>query len=116
MALQITEAKMVSSETRHWADKTDRGWSVTWLPGRFLDRNEAITAMTIAEIVSAPDFPGVGRHVDDPVRLQLRDFAFELGLTISDAIQQANLTPETHFHVTSDGQYQDLQTGEWKHI
>lgn len=89
MALQITEIKMVSSETRHWADKVDQGWSVTWLPGRTLDRNEAITAMTIAEIVGVP-------NLDDSADLQLRDFAAELGLTTSDAVKQASLPPETH--------------------
>ena len=36
------------------------GWAVTWLPGRVLTRNQAITAMVLAETVAG----GIGDHTD----------------------------------------------------
>jgi hypothetical protein len=51
MATKISDTEMTSDITRHTATHTDDGWTVTWLPGRTLTRDEAITAMTVAEMV-----------------------------------------------------------------
>lgn len=52
MSLTITEGLMQSDLTDHSAVKVDGEWRVSWLPGKTLDRNQALTAMTIAEEVS----------------------------------------------------------------
>jgi len=102
MAMNITDAKMSSDVTGHtateWpapADATGASiWSVTWLPGRALTRDQAITAMTIAEVVKV--------HVDDPAdkdsgwRLQIDQWASELGITGPRAVAEASLSPEDH--------------------
>lgn len=40
---------MWSDSTEHTAWCTPEGWEVSWFPDRFLDRNQAVTAMTLAE-------------------------------------------------------------------
>ena len=37
-------------------------WRVSWLPDQYLDHNQAITAMLLAEVVSVGLEPGVGRR------------------------------------------------------
>lgn len=44
----ITDTRMVSDTTTHHAWKVEDGWWVTFLPGTW-SRNQAITAMTLAE-------------------------------------------------------------------
>jgi hypothetical protein len=50
VSVHITDTAMTSSVTEHCAELTPEGWTVTWLPGRVLNRNEVITAMTLVEI------------------------------------------------------------------
>jgi hypothetical protein len=57
---------------------------VSWLPGRALDRNSAITAMTLADLT--------GEHgLDERHQLWpfIQGWAAELGLTGSDAVNRA---------------------------
>ena len=51
MTLTINDTTMTSDQTAHTARHApDRnGWEVSWLPGQTLDRNTAITAMTLAD-------------------------------------------------------------------
>lgn len=77
MTLTITDTEMTSTATAHRAWRTDKGWRVTWRTGAVWDRNQAITAMSIAEHVDLSGF-----HEDDP---QIHDWARELGMTASDA-------------------------------
>ena len=134
MALSITETDMFCDVSQHSAMKLESAdWSVSWLPGWLLDRNQAITAMTIAEMVSTEEFTS-----DNPMWTQLEDWASELGMTASEALARVSAgplgetvgnggprcatcaarnphnTPCQNYHVTPKGQYQDLQTGEWK--
>lgn len=60
MSLHITSQRMTSSETSHHAERSpDRAanghgaWIVSWLPLRALTRDQAITAMTLAETVNS---------------------------------------------------------------
>ena len=57
MTLTINDSSMTSDRTTHTARHTpDRnGWDVSWLPGRTLDRNAAITAMVLADTAAEPD-------------------------------------------------------------
>lgn len=83
MSLCITDALMTSSVTSHTARRTTgtTTWSVSWLGDRQLTRNEATTAMTLAEFVAA----GVvsPSHKQWPA---MKTWAAELGLTANDAI------------------------------
>ena len=52
MTLTINDTSMTSDYTAHTAQETPsrNGWEVSWLPGQTLDRNTAITAMTLADL------------------------------------------------------------------
>ena len=67
MTLTITDKIMRSDQTAHTARlchfEAGDAWQVSWLPHRLMDRNAAITAMTLAELVSEGE--GIGLH-DDP--------------------------------------------------
>jgi hypothetical protein len=87
--IRITDTHMTSPNTPHTATATDAGWEVSWLPGRTLDRNQATTAMTIADIVGGR---GVGLS-DDPIWPFLDNWAAELGLSGPDAVVRASEPP-----------------------
>jgi hypothetical protein len=61
--ITITDTHMSSPDTPHTATVTAGGWEVSWLPGRTLDRNQAITAMTIASTIGGNGVP----RADDPI-------------------------------------------------
>ncbi len=84
MTLTIYDATMTSDQTAHTARLApgrQHLWEVSWLPGRALDRNSAITAMTLA---GEPDLNE--RHQLWPF---IQGWAAELGLIGSDAIDRA---------------------------
>ena len=75
MTLTINDTTMTSDQTAHTArlaPGSQHLWEVSWLPGRALDRNSAITAMTLADHAgearperAAPALavhPGLGRR------------------------------------------------------
>src|SRR5215469_11636980 len=78
---------MRSDQTAHTARLGHFGagdaWRVSWLPQRLLDRNAAITAMTLADLASAGE--GIGLH-DDPRWPAIDALAAELGLSGPDAV------------------------------
>lgn len=83
MTLSITDSVMTSTATDHQAAKVTREgvWSCTWCPDLQLDRNQAITAMTIAEEVSR----GAQADVD-----LITTLAHELDLFGWRAVQMVN--------------------------
>jgi hypothetical protein len=88
MTLTIDGTTMTSDQTVHatrLAPGSEHLWEVSWLPGRALDRNSAITAMTLADLTGEPDLGE--RHQLWPF---IQGWAAELGLTVSDAINQAS--------------------------
>lgn len=101
--LTITDTEMTSDQTRHKAELvklpsplTGYSWQVTWLPGRHLSRDQAITALTIAEAVAGIDFtPEFNRS---PIGLamwnQIDGWADELGLPGPNAVAFASMAPE----------------------
>lgn len=90
-ALTITDKIMRSNQTRHSAAAAaGDGWTVTWLPGRVLTRNQAITAMTIAQLVGGR---GVGLS-DDPIWPHIENWAAELGLSGANAVVRASEPPD----------------------
>ncbi len=90
MTLTINDTAMTSDQTAHTARQTPSGygWEVSWLPGRTLDRNAAITAMVLADAVGKGD-------LDSGHRLwpHIEGWAAELGLTGHDAVARASQPP-----------------------
>ena len=64
MALKILDDSMSSDRSPHTArllSSEHHTWGVSWLPGRRLNRNQAITALTVTELLA------VGRTSSDPL-------------------------------------------------
>ena len=93
MTLTITEATMTSDQSAHTARHApDRnGWEVSWLPGQTLDRNTAITAMTLADTTAERDL-----HEGHRLWPHVQSWAEELGLTARDAIARISQPPSDH--------------------
>ena len=88
MTLTINDTTMTSDQTAHTARLTLGGqhlWEVSWLPGRVLDRNSAITAMVLAEHAGERDL--TERHRLWPF---IEGWAAELGLTGHDAVNRVS--------------------------
>jgi hypothetical protein len=87
VTLTITDKTMRSDQTTHAARlghfAVGDAWRVSWLPQRLMDRNAAITAMTLADLVSEGE--GMGLH-DDPRWPVVDALAAELGLSGPDAV------------------------------
>ena len=86
MTLTINDTTMTSDQTAHTARLApghEHRWEVSWLPGRLLDRNSAITAMILTGYAGEGDLNE--RHRLWP---HIENWAAELGLTGSDAINQ----------------------------
>lgn len=77
-ALRITEEEMTSLVTSHHARRLteEGGWLVSWLPGRVLTRNQAITAMVLAATVAVETL-----HCENPMWEHIDQWAAELELT-----------------------------------
>jgi hypothetical protein len=90
MALDIDADRMTSEETAHFAVPTPdgSGWSVSWLPGQILGRDQAITALTLAEVVATTEL-----WCDSPWWPFIDEWAAELGLTGPNAILRAAGSP-----------------------
>ena len=85
MPIQMTDTEMSStltSATAVYQPDADSGtWAVSWLPGRLLTRNQAITAMTLADVLGqdVPADSGLWPHIGG--------WAGELGLSTAEALQ-----------------------------
>lgn len=90
MALTITDTTMTSDHSTHTARHSpeQHGWEVSWLPGQILDRNTAITAMTLADAAAARDI-----HERHRLWPHIQGWAGELGLTAPEAITRATQQP-----------------------
>jgi len=90
MTLTINDTTMTSDQTPHMARHAPSrsGWEVSWLPGRALDRNSAITAMILADTAA-------GQRVRQDHRLwpHIQSWAAELGLTGPEAVEAASHPP-----------------------
>jgi hypothetical protein len=94
LGTKISDGEMSSDQTRHTARAAGGGWTVTWLPGRVLTRDQAITAMTIAEVAAAHDWAIDGGA--DPIWLHVDSWAAELGISGPHAVAEASRSPEDH--------------------
>jgi hypothetical protein len=87
--ITITDTSMSSPATPHTATATGGGWMVSWLPDRTLTRDQATTAMVIANIVGHRGVP----RADDSMWLHLDGWAAELGLTAPTAVARVSQPP-----------------------
>ena len=82
MALTILDDTISSDRTTHTARAVPgKGWEVSWLPGRPLTRNSAITAMTLAEVTAPGDM-----HPGHRLWPHIEGWAAELGLDAPEAL------------------------------
>jgi len=95
MNLRITDDAMTSDATPHQARLVETGWELSWLPGRVLDRNQAVTGMVLAETVAD------GSAVEASRVPLITALASELGLTGTQVVAQAS-SPE-YLPVAEDG-------------
>jgi hypothetical protein len=90
MTVTISDTAMTSDRcrctARHSPDRN--GWEVSWLPGRVLDRNSAITAITLADTAAEHQLDG-----GHPLWPAIQSWAAELGLTAREAIDSASEPP-----------------------
>ena len=88
MTLTINDTTMTSDQTAHTARQASGNqhlWEVSWLPGRVLNRNSAITAMTLADLAGEGELNE--RHRLWPF---IESWAAEVGLTGSDAVDRVS--------------------------
>ena len=110
MTLTINDTTMTSDQTGHTARLTSGGqhrWEVSWLPGRALDRNSAITAMVLADHAREPDLNE--RHRLWPF---VQSWAAELGLTGSDAVDRVSRLGAAGRQHDREGERPDLEAGQ----
>jgi hypothetical protein len=103
VTLTINDTTMTSDQSPHTARHAPsrNGWEVSWLLGRTLDRNTAITAMVLADTTA-------GERVREGHRLwpHIQGWAAELGLTGPDAVVAISQLPgdPNHEHERGGGQ------------
>ena len=88
MTLTIHDTAMTSDQSAHTARPSPgrpHQWEVSWLPGRTLDRNTAITAMILADTAAEADL-----HEGHRLWPFVQSWAAELGLTGPGTIAQAS--------------------------
>ena len=92
MALTIDDDSITSdgsAHTAHRAPGNGNRWEVSWLPGRRLDRNSAITAMILADVTTRGDV-----HPGDRNWIFVEGWAAELGLTAPDVLARTVGEPQ----------------------
>jgi hypothetical protein len=77
--MTVTDQKIVSSATVHRAHRFGAGWRVSWLPGRPLTREQAISAMRAAETVAT--MVSEEAKCDHPLWSLLDSVSADLGLS-----------------------------------
>ena len=91
MTLTINDTSMTSDHTVHTARQAPSGygWKVSWLPGQVLDRNAAITAISLADVAAER-----GPHEGHRLRSHIQGWAAaQLGPTGHDAVALASQPP-----------------------
>jgi hypothetical protein len=110
MTLTINDTAMTSDQTGHTARLASgrpHRWEVSWLPGRTLDRNSAITAMVLADHAREPDLNE--RHRLWPF---IQTWAAEFGLTGSDALDQVSRHDAPGKQYDWEGERPDPEAGQ----
>lgn len=61
MALHMGSGVISADRSEHVARLTEDGWVVSWLPDRFFSRDEAVSAVAIAEVCGLAELPRMER-------------------------------------------------------
>ncbi|MGW6505115.1 hypothetical protein [Nonomuraea angiospora] len=85
MSLTITETRIVSDRCSNVAELHAGGWTVTGYLGRLFDRDQATTAMLLAELLA------IALPADRRTGLLARTWRAELGVTDADGPHSAAL-------------------------
>jgi hypothetical protein len=91
MALTIGDDSISSDRSSHTARPAfgdRRMWEVSWLPDRRLTRNDAITAMVLADLTGPGDM-----HTGHQLWVHVEGWAAELGVTGSDVLARTASSP-----------------------
>jgi hypothetical protein len=91
MTVTILDDTMSSDRTPHTARRAaadPHSWEVSWLPGRPLDYNSAITAMTLADLAASDHI-----HAGHRLFPHVESWAAELTLTAPQALTQIASPP-----------------------
>jgi hypothetical protein len=110
MTLTINDTTMTSDQTVHTARQApghQHLWQVSWLPGRVVDRNSAITAMVLADHVGEHDLNE--RHRLWPF---IENWAAELGLTGSDAVNRVSRPCDPRQQHNRESERHDPEAGQ----
>jgi hypothetical protein len=110
MGVTILDDSMSSDRSAHTARLAhgeEHRWEVSWLPGRQLDRNEAITAMVLADAGGSGD-----THARHRLWGHLESWAAELGLTAPEALSQLTSPPCWENAKERSGMLADPEAGE----
>src|SRR5260370_31943614 len=108
--MTINDTTMPSAQTPHPARHAPGGrrWEVSWPPGQLLDRNAAITAMTLADTAAERDL-----HEGHRLWPHIQGWAAELGLTGHDAVARASQPPgDIRSQQKQDGERPDSDAAE----
>jgi len=88
MSLFISHDAITGEHTTHTARPVPgdpHAWEVTWLPGRRMNRNNAITAMVLADVAGSCDLES-----GDRLWPHVQGWAAEVGLTASQALARVS--------------------------
>ena len=110
MTLTINGTTMTSDQTAHTAGQApgrQHLCEVSWLPGRVLDRNRAITAMVLADQAGAYDLNE--RHRLWP---HIEGWAAELGQTGLDAVNRVSQPGAPGRYHDREGERPDPEAGQ----
>jgi hypothetical protein len=110
MTLTINGTTMTSDQTAHTAGQApgrQHLCEVSWLPGRVLDRNRAITAMVLADQAGAYDLNE--RHRLWP---HIESWAAELGQTGLDAVNRVSQPGAPGRYHDREGERPDPEAGQ----
>lgn len=80
----IGDTEMSSPVHRHTARLVDGAWQVSWLPGKILTRDQAITAMVVADLLARKGTALGGLSGNNLAALG--NWGAELGLVISGVL------------------------------
>ena len=106
----MSDTTMTSDQTAHTARQapsSEHLWEVSWLPGRVLDRNSAITAMVLADQTGNDDLNE--RHRLWP---HIEGWAAELGLTGHDAVNRVSQPGAPGRYDDREGERPDPEAGQ----
>lgn len=90
MAIKFCPHVIVSDVTTHTAVRGPDGWDLSWLPGRRFSRDQATTAMVLAEALVCATDP------QDWIWGHVANWMAELGITVGELPSASSLraTPE----------------------